>query len=38
MNYLEIFQTVQTVGGFIFAIGFWVMCYKVEQTINNIKG
>nr|DAO21796.1 MAG TPA: hypothetical protein [Caudoviricetes sp.] len=35
MNYLEIFQTV---GGFIFALCFWYMCYKVEQTINNIKG
>jgi len=34
MNYLEIFQTV---GGFVFALCFWYMCYKVEQTINNIK-
>nr|DAK10882.1 MAG TPA: hypothetical protein [Caudoviricetes sp.] len=35
MNYLEIFQTV---GGFVFALWFWFMCYKIEQTINNIKG
>ena len=34
MNYLEIFQTV---GGFIFAIGFWFMCYKLEQTVSSLK-
>lgn len=35
MEYLEI---IQTIGGFVFALCFWYMCYKVEQTINNIKG
>lgn len=38
MEYLEIIQTIQNVGGFVFACWFWYMCYKVEQTINNIKG
>ena len=37
MNYLEIFQTIQNVGAFMFALAFWYMCYKVEKTINNLK-
>lgn len=34
MNYPEIMQTV---GGFVFALGFWVMCYRLEKTVNNLK-
>lgn len=37
MEYLNI-QTFQTLGGFIFAIGFWVMCYKLEKVVNELKG
>ena len=35
MEYIEVFKTV---GGFVFALCFWLGCYKIEQTINNIKG
>lgn len=35
---MEYIQALQTIGGFVFALCFWYMCYKVEQTINNIKG
>lgn len=34
MEYLNI---IQTLGGFIFAIWFWYMCYKVEKVVNGLK-
>ena len=34
---MEYMQALQTVSGFIFALCFWYMCYKIEQTINNLK-
>jgi hypothetical protein len=38
VKYMGYINIIQTVGGFVFACLFWYMCYKVEQTINNIKG
>lgn len=35
MEYLNI---IQNIGGFIFALCFWVMCYKLEKVVNNLKG
>lgn len=35
MEYIECFQTL---GGFIFAVVFWYMCYKIEKTVNELKG
>lgn len=35
---MEYMQALQTVGGFIFALGFWAMCYKLEKVMNNLKG
>lgn len=34
MEYLNI---IQTVGGFVFALCFWYMCYKVEKVVNGLK-
>ena len=34
MEYLEMLQTV---GGFVFALCFWLGCYRLEKTINNLK-
>lgn len=34
MEYLEMFQTV---GGFVFALCFWLGCYKVEKVVNGLK-
>nr|DAU72538.1 MAG TPA: hypothetical protein [Caudoviricetes sp.] len=34
MEYLEIFQTV---GGFVFALCFWLGCYKVEKVVTHFK-
>lgn len=35
MEYLEMFQTI---GGFLFALCFWLGCYRLEKAVNNIKG
>jgi len=35
MECLEIFKTV---GGFMFALCFWLGCYRLEKAVNNIKG
>nr|DAV33450.1 MAG TPA: hypothetical protein [Caudoviricetes sp.] len=34
---MEYIEHLQTLGGFIFAIWFWYMCYKLEKTVNNLK-
>lgn len=34
---MDIINIIQTVGGFIFALCFWYMCYKVEKAVNNLK-
>lgn len=34
---MEYIQVLQTVGGFIFALGFWAMCYKLEKYVNGLK-
>lgn len=35
---MEYINIVQNVGGVIFALGFWVMCYKLEKVVNGLKG
>lgn len=34
---MEYMQALQTVGGFVFAIVFWLMCYKLEKTVTSLK-
>lgn len=34
MEYLNI---IQNIGGFIFALVFWLGCYKIEKVVNNLK-
>lgn len=34
---MEYMQAFQTVGGFVFALAFWLGCYKVEKVVNNLK-
>lgn len=35
MEYLNILQDI---GAFIFVIVFWVMCYKLEKVVSELKG
>lgn len=37
MEYLEIIQTIQNVGGFVFALCFWLGCYRLEKAVNGLK-
>lgn len=34
---MEYIQLLQTLGGFLFALGFWFMCYKIEKVVSNLK-
>ena len=34
---MEYIQALQTVGGFVFALWFWFMCYKLEKVVNGLK-
>lgn len=34
---MEYIEHLQTIGGFIFALWFWYMCYKVEKVVNGLK-
>ena len=34
---MEYIQALQTIGGFVFALVFWLGCTKIEKAINNLK-
>jgi hypothetical protein len=34
---MEYIEHLQTLGGFIFALWFWYMCYKLEKTVSSLK-
>lgn len=34
---MDIISIIQTVGGFVFALCFWLGCYRLEKYVNNLK-
>lgn len=34
---MEYIEHLQTLGGFIFALVFWYMCYKLEKAVSSLK-
>lgn len=34
---MEYINIVQNVGGFIFALCFWLGCYRLEKYVNSLK-
>ncbi len=35
---MEYIQALQTVGGFLFALAFFIGCNRLEKYVNSIRG